>query len=635
MKLPLDNFEILGVNPGSSARDVLMMLERKLEHCEYSGFGKDTLQRRVRLLNNSCQSIIDVDKRKKLESNYRNDNLNSQTDFDIILESGDENAGLLLLLEAGHYEECLSIAYGFLTQAQRKLSPQEEPDNDTRKIIGYATLEYNNELKTKRYFDSCARVLEKGLEVVKHQTGCISIERKIDQELEDIVPFRILDLVSRDMGEPTRENGIKYLHDFVSKRGGLDSDSNLYIDNTAFQSFFRQIRYFLTVQEQIDLYQEWCNQGSHTACFLLGISLVASGFARRKPERLVEALAIMRRLQSSELDEMIEYISLLLGKIAINEKGIGEDGVSDDPGQDKEAALAELCQSCREWLIRDVLEGYRDVEATADLEAYFSDRDVTGFIEDQDKDAERRRQQPKSRLAPLEVGQWFLDKSASRQRVTQVSSDDDSAGKNTLLDNTKPHAGIHRHLSKRWIAGGLVVTLSTIAVGLFAQQQGTKTNKPPEGMESKTGQILPRRNQLEPSRQAKALSNKGPRIQSGAPSEQELSTILSQWLKIKQEALISLVIPTQVSTVATPEAKIRLSAEVNENRMKGIKQAIDVQVKDLRITRREEGRIEGMATLLYSDKSTDKRGVVIENTPRHKFEKTYIFLYNQGRWVVQ
>jgi hypothetical protein len=123
----------------------------------------------------------------------------------------------------------------------------------------------------------------------------------------------------------------------------------------------------------------------------------------------------MKRLQSQELEELIEYISLLLGKVDIKKKETGMAGDSVDGSNDKESALAELCNSCREWLIRDVLEGYRDVEATADLEAYFSDRDVTSFIEDQDKDTERKRNQHKNRA--MVFGEIVLKtKGYARQR---------------------------------------------------------------------------------------------------------------------------------------------------------------------------------------------------------------------------
>ena len=51
---------------------------------------------------------------------------------------------------------------------------------------------------------------------------------------------------------------------------------------------------------------------------------------------------------------------------------------SEDP-------LAQLCDYCRDWLRRDVLPGYRDLEADADLEAYFSDRDVMAYVENDDR----------------------------------------------------------------------------------------------------------------------------------------------------------------------------------------------------------------------------------------------------------
>jgi hypothetical protein len=38
----------------------------------------------------------------------------------------------------------------------------------------------------------------------------------------------------------------------------------------------------------------------------------------------------------------------------------------------------------RDWLGRDVLPGYRDLEADPDLEAYFADRDVQAYLDELD-----------------------------------------------------------------------------------------------------------------------------------------------------------------------------------------------------------------------------------------------------------
>ena len=63
--------------------------------------------------------------------------------------------------------------------------------------------------------------------------------------------------------------------------------------------------------------------------------------------------------------------------------------------------LARLCAYCRDWLSREVLPGFRDIEADVDLEAWFADRDVQAYVEQQDRI--RGRQQPTPALESSEA----------------------------------------------------------------------------------------------------------------------------------------------------------------------------------------------------------------------------------------
>ena len=64
-----------------------------------------------------------------------------------------------------------------------------------------------------------------------------------------------------------------------------------------------------------------------------------------------------------------------------------KDWLTHFPGEE----LAGICEYCRDWLRKDVLPGYRDVEVEAvDLEAWFADRDVQDYIERLDRKGARR-----------------------------------------------------------------------------------------------------------------------------------------------------------------------------------------------------------------------------------------------------
>jgi len=61
---------------------------------------------------------------------------------------------------------------------------------------------------------------------------------------------------------------------------------------------------------------------------------------------------------------------------------------------------------------------------------------------------------------------------------------------------------------------------------------------------------------------------------------------------------------------------------------------IIVNVKDLRILSKTDGRIEIELMLDYHDQRLDKKGQVIGSTPRHDFVRNYTVVNNKGRWLV-
>jgi len=111
------------------------------------------------------------------------------------------------------------------------------------------------------------------------------------------------------------------LENLIIKRGGLEginkSEHKDYLNQQEFEVFFQQIKAFLTVQEQIDLFLELQKRGSLEAGFLAFLSLTAISFSRRKPEKLFEARRILKKLNLSGLDSMplVGCLDLLLADI--------------------------------------------------------------------------------------------------------------------------------------------------------------------------------------------------------------------------------------------------------------------------------------------------------------------------------
>ena len=404
LDLPLDHFRLLGVSPATDAQTVLRTLQLRLDRVPDQGYTADTLRARADLLRASADLLSDGERRSRYEAD-----LLALTDAPeplmpaLEIPSSREVAGLLLLLEAGQPHDAFTLA-------RRCLQPPQAPalgsgrEADLALLAGESALAAAAEYRRERHYEVAARTLQEGLQLLQRMGQLPELRERIQSELEMLVPFRVLDLLSRDpAASEERQEGLAMLDQLVQRRGGLEGNADDGFAPEDFQTFFKQIRSFLTVQEQVDLFERWASQGSTTAAFLSTIALTASGFAQRKPERIAQARQRLLTSGREGIDPLQANLDLLLGDVdgATQRFEHGADpqlrqwaeAQSDEP-------LGRLCAWCRDWLSRDVLPGYRDLDADADLEAYFSDRDVVSWVEREDRRQGRTYPAPSAPPAP-------------------------------------------------------------------------------------------------------------------------------------------------------------------------------------------------------------------------------------------
>lgn len=414
MELPIDHFRLLGAGSTSDAQSVLHTLQLRIDRPPDQGFTSDTLQAREDLLRNSADLLSDSQRRLAYEA----DLTTLATSGDSVLPalevpSSKEVGGLLLLLEAGQPLDCLDLA-------ARALQPPQAPalgsgrEADLALLAGLASLAGAAELRQQRRYEQAARVLRQGLQLLQRMGQLPAIRQQITDQLSGLRPYRVLDLLSRELASTAeRAEGLALLQELVQERGGLEGSAGVGLPAADFQPFFQQIRSYLTVQEQVDLFSRWA-EGSPAANLLAVFALTASGFVQRKPERIQEAL---ERLEPGEEEATRPWracLQLLLGEVpaALASFQAAADQPlrrrQEQPGDDP---LARLCASCREWLSREVLPGYRDLEAEADLEAYFADRDVQDWVERHDGEGARAPSSDRSApVGPAEAdpfAAWF------------------------------------------------------------------------------------------------------------------------------------------------------------------------------------------------------------------------------------
>ncbi len=393
MELPLDHFRLIGVSPSATSEEILRAFQLRLDKTPDEGFTYEVLTQRSELLRLTADLLTDPDSRR----DYENLLLNGVSGLD--LSSNREVAGLILLWESGSSKEAFKIT-------RKALQPPQTPalgssrEADLTLLAALTARDAAIKEQDQRSYSNAADFLQEGIQILQRMGKLGELRKNLEEDLVSLLPYRILDLLSRDLNEyDSHKKGLSMLENLIIKRGGLEgknkSEYDDYLNQQEFESFFQQIKPYLTVQDQIDLFLELQKRGSSEAGFLAFLSLTAIGFARRKPSKLFEARKMLKKLHLSGLDSMplIGCLDLLLADVeqssarflsSSDEKL--RDWLNNYPGEKLEA----ICIFCKNWLENDVLVGYRDIDLKEiDLDSWFEDREIQEFIEQIEKKSNR------------------------------------------------------------------------------------------------------------------------------------------------------------------------------------------------------------------------------------------------------
>ena len=417
VELPIDHFRLLGVSPSAETESVLRTLQLRLDRCPDQGFTHEVLMQRAELLRLSADLLSDAARRQEYESTLlKLGRDHPEETAGLEMPSSREVAGLMLLWEAHAPHETFQLT-------RQVLQPPQAPalgsgrESDLALLAALSCRDAARQDQDQRRYESAAGLLTEGLQLLQRMGKLPDHRQRLQTDLEQLTPYRILDLLSRDLAEQTaRQEGLVMLETFVQDRGGLEGGAaeltTAGMDQGSFELFFQQIRRFLTVQEQVDLYGRWERFGSSDASFLSVMALAAAGFSQRKPERIQDARGKLQALVlvGLDLNPLLGCMDLLLGDVdrALEHVHASPDAdlqewLANHPSDD----LAALFDYCRSWLGRDVLPGYRDVDAqVVDLEAWFADRDVQAYVERLERKEGRSVVSPDPSATPVSESDW-------------------------------------------------------------------------------------------------------------------------------------------------------------------------------------------------------------------------------------
>ena len=667
MDLPIDHFRLLGVSPSADAAAILHRLQTRCDGPPDQGFTHEALLKRNELLSRSADLLTDRDDRAEYESALiRLSASHPNETVGLDLPASSEVAGLILLWEAHGALEAFQMA-------SHGLQPPQAPalgsgrEADLTLLAALACRDAAVEEQGQRRYEAAAQLLVEGIQLQQRMGKLPDQQRRLEGDLEALLPFRILDLISRDLSDQaSHQQGLTLLDELVSRRGGLDgTDFVTSVEGSGsmtqddFESFFQQIRRFLTVQEQIDLFTGWSDEGEAEAGFLAVVALTASGFSRRKPECLEQARDRLQLLPDSELDPkpLLGCLDLLLGNVREAEHhfaAIRDAEVQAWFLQHCGDNLAAQCEYCRAWLGRDVLPGYRDVDATAiDLDAWFADRDVQNHVERLDRQASR---QPLNDALPLPwetpVASGLGLQSGEPISASEQSSEglEERGMRGMRLPSfSLPQLSQLPRLPQ--LPRPLVVKLAVLVAVLAAVGGGVslmlrqRSDAPPVTPVVKQEPELPAPDDLDET--ALPLATLQPEqpldrpiepLTNDVPSEQQLEDLVQGWLNSKANALagqtnaVPEAVSSQISTVARDRLLQRVQAERTADAALGRTKTIKASVTSVDIVSRTPRRIAVKAEVDYSDQTLDRSGTVIDQTPPGALTVTYVLGRDGKEW---
>jgi len=385
LELPLDHFSLIGVNPSATPEEILRSFQLRLDKTPDEGFTYEVLTQRSELLRLTADLLTNNESRQEYEKQV----LNGSSGLEF--SSNREVAGLILLWESGAAKETFKLA-------RQALQPPQTPalgstrEADLTLLAALTSRDAAIQEQDQRCYANAADFLQEGIQILQRMGKLSDLRNNLEEDLASLLPYRILDFLSRDLNDyESHKKGITLLQNLIIKRGGLEGKNKSeyinYLNQNEFEVFFEQIKPFLTVQEQIDLFTDLYKRGSLEAGFELFIAITAMGFSQKKPEKLFEAKKLIKNLKLSSFDSMplVGCLDLLLADVRQAEarfSSSSDENLRNWLNEYDGEKLEAICLYCRNWLENEVLKNFRDIEiANVNLDMWFSQREIQDFIE--------------------------------------------------------------------------------------------------------------------------------------------------------------------------------------------------------------------------------------------------------------
>jgi len=688
LELPLDHFRLIGVTPSATSEEILRAFQLRLDKTPEDGFTFEVLTQRAELLRLTADLLTNAENRKQYEDQV----LNGASGLEFA--SNREVAGLILLWESGSPKEAFKLT-------RKALQPPQTPalgssrEADLTLLAALSSRDAAIKEQDQRCYSNAADFLQEGIQILQRMGKMGELRKNLEDDLSALLPYRILDLLSRDLIDlETHKKGVSMLLNYINKRGGLEGKNNFEneqtLDQKNFEIFFQQVKSFLTVNEQIDLFLNLQKKGSVEAGFLAFLALIAEGYASKKPENFFEAVKIIKNINLPELDKMplIGCLDLLLANVESAENRFllsSDDNLKEWLSSYEGEKLDAICLYCKNWLENEVLKGYRDIQVDeVDLDSWFEDTEIQEFIEKFEKksnnalsgvyirkfgnnfkkntnqssndlkieeDIQDRSNLPLPGGNKKDSGNFFSDK-ISQKDLIKYKSKEIFEKFNELYSELKFIIGEllksneFKNKSRNIIYINTFLLLFVFGIGFSLLRNNSKKlkeeNIPVKTLNQTNNFLNSNNNNFKKPKELISIEDANKQnsktkhtitpITSISPTLIEIENLLKNWLESKSKYLAGKG-DVDLSKIVQANLLKRLNEEKSNDLKKNITKVINTDIQSIEYLSQNASRISVLAKLKYSEKILNNSGDVVNTITFNPYLKVkYIFGYTAESW---
>jgi len=417
VQVPLDYYRILGVPIQATSEQLRQAYEDRAQQLPRYHYSQAAIAARKELLETAYTVLSEPEQRRLYDGEFlaKTYSLDSQT-HDPSSEGNKESpspdtspktsgieipdhqltGALLLLQELGEYELVLQLGTPYLRSGILDLKHHRLgsvlSEADIVLTVALADLELGREQWQQGQHEKAAQFLQAGLELLLREGLFSDIQSEIRTDLYKLRPYRILELLVSENHSVERSQGLSLLQDMLEDRGGIDGTGNDHsgLNINEFLRFIQQLRSYLSVTEQQELFEREACRPSAVATYLAVYALVAQGYVQKQPALIRRAKAMLMRLSARQEVYLEQAVcALLLGQMEAANQTLELSHEYESlafirkHSADSPDLIPGLYLYTERWLQEEVFPHFRDlVDQKVHLNDYFADEQVQAYLEE-------------------------------------------------------------------------------------------------------------------------------------------------------------------------------------------------------------------------------------------------------------